>query len=289
MSEVDEVSQGLGKELRGAFAAALALAQLVAQRRASRLRVQAEQTGELEGEARRRFEVEQRTQALGIPLPTADMSPQQLAESWAKAEVARSQAPEVAEFWDARARAAGVEPADVREQWWHQQQAPAGEDPAVFTAAVAGLGAEGAAAAADTDRARAEDLQLAADRETAAGDRAAADRADAERDAAVAQPGSDEEQQTQVRAVDAETEVDQRDTTAGRLADDSEHLQASAVEHEVAATSPGVWQDGHPPARLAGQAYGVRPGRGASTGRSTSRSSGRGLAAAKQREHGLDR
>jgi len=36
MSEVDDISQGLSKELRGLFAAALALAQIAAQRRAAR-------------------------------------------------------------------------------------------------------------------------------------------------------------------------------------------------------------------------------------------------------------
>ncbi len=79
MSEVDYISQGLGKELRGLFAAALALAQIAAQRRAAQLREQATETGVAEAEARRRFETEQRTAALGIALPEAGMSPQQVA------------------------------------------------------------------------------------------------------------------------------------------------------------------------------------------------------------------
>jgi len=52
--------------------------------------------------------------------------------------------------------------------------------------------------------------------------------------------------------------------------------------------SPGVWQDGHPPARLAGQSYAVAPGKGTAPARQRSRTSGRGMAAAKQRGHGLD-
>ncbi len=47
--------------------------------------------------------------------------------------------------------------------------------------------------------------------------------------------------------------------------------------------------DGHPSARLAGKAYGVPPGKGTAPARRRSRTSGRGMAAAKQRGHGRDR
>jgi len=60
MSEVNDISQSLGKELGVLFSAALALAQIAAQRRAAQLREQAAATGVAEQEARRRFETEQR-------------------------------------------------------------------------------------------------------------------------------------------------------------------------------------------------------------------------------------
>ena len=56
MSEVDGISQGLGKKLRGLFAAALALAQIAAQRRATQVREPAAAVGVAEQKARRRFE-----------------------------------------------------------------------------------------------------------------------------------------------------------------------------------------------------------------------------------------
>jgi len=171
MSEVDDISQGLSKELRGLFAAALALAQIAAQRRAAQVREQAAAVGVAEQEARRRFEVEQRVAALGIALPEAGMTPQQVAQAWAKAEVARAHAPEVAEFWDQQARTIGVDPEEVRAQWWREHGSTR-EDPGAYRAAMVGLGAEGAAAVADADRAHAQDLDEAAERERrAAGSR----------------------------------------------------------------------------------------------------------------------
>ena len=231
MSEVDDISQGLGTQLRVLFSAALALAQIAAQRRAAQLREQAAATGVAEQEARRRFETEQRVAALGIPLPEANMTPQQVAQAWAKAEVARAHAPEVAEFWDQQARTVGVDPEGVRAQWW-REHTPTREDPGAYRAAVTGLGVEVAAAVADADRAQAQQREEAAERERRAG-----------------------------------------------RADGVESLPVS----------PGVWQDGHPPARLAGQSYAVAPGKGTAPARRRSRTSGRGMAAAKQREHGLDR
>jgi hypothetical protein len=69
MSEVDDISQSLGKELRVLFSAALVLAQIAAQRRAAQVREQAAAVGVAEQEARRRFETEQRVAALGIRCP----------------------------------------------------------------------------------------------------------------------------------------------------------------------------------------------------------------------------
>jgi len=267
VSEVDDISQGLGKEMRGLFAAALALAQLAAQRRAAQVREQAAATGVAEQEARRRFELEQRVAALGIPLPEAGMTPEQVAQAWAQADVARAHAPEVAEFWDGQARAVGVDPDQVRAQWWAEHDQTR-EDPGVYRVAVAGLGVEGAGAVTDADRALAEDLQAAAGRER--------------------RDGQDEIREHH----GAEADVDRADNLGARASD----LEATAA-HEVdtdvgdgaSPTSLGAWQQGHPSARLAGKAYGVAPGRGVAPARRRSRSGGAGMAAAKQREHGLDR
>lgn len=253
MSEVEEISQGLGKELRGLFVAALALAQIAAQRRAAQVREEAAEVGVAQAQARRRFEVEQRTAAVGIALPGAGMSPQQLATSWAQADVARAHAPEVAELWDNQARAVGVDPEQVRAQWWAEQRSRR-EDPGADRAAIAGLGADGAAAAV-ADRERTQDLQ------EAGGAQRRGDPLDASGDGRTAECHG----------------------TANGL------RAGGAEDGRVVPASPGAWQEGHPSARLAGKAYGVAPGRGAAPARQRARGGGAAMAAAKQREHGLDR
>jgi len=270
MSEVDDISQSLGKELRVLFSAALALAQIAAQRRAAQLREQAAATGVAEQEARRRFETEQRVAALGIALPEAGMTLQQVAQAWAKAEVARAHAPEVAEFWDQQARTIGVDPEEVRAQWWREHSSPR-EDPGAYRAAVTGLGAD------------------TRDQITA---NAAAGRSP---------DGSPQHVEATGDAVQAETNAEQHydraDTLNARPADldgdaarqePGSEIGGDDAEKSVPA-SPGVWQDGHPSARLAGKAYGVPPGKGTAPAPRRSRSGGRGMATAKQREHGLDR
>ena len=293
MSEVDDISQGLGKELRVVFSAALAVAQIAAQRRAAQVREQAAATGVAEQEARRRFETEQRVAALGIPLPEAGMTPQPVAQAWAKAEVARAHAPEVAEFWDQQARTVGVDPEEVRAQWWREHSSPR-EDPGAYRAAVTGLGAEVAAAVADADRAHTQDLEEAAEREHRAGRADTRDARDADTEAAhapVDSPQREDATATAVRAgTDAERHGQRADVFDGRAADLEGGASASGEGGvESFPVSPGVWQDGHPPARLAGQSYAVAPGRGTAPARRRSRSGGQGVAAAKQREHGLDR
>jgi len=297
MSEVDDISQSLGKELRVLFSAALALAQIAAQRRAAQLREQAAATGVAEQEARRRFETEQRVAALGIALPAAGMTPQQVAQAWAKAEVARAHAPEVAEFWDQQARTVGVDPEEVRAQWW-REHTPTREDPGAYRAAVAGLGVEVAAAVAEADRAQAQQREEAAERERRAGRADTRDARDADTEAAHAPADSLERQEATAGAVQAESDAEQHraraDVFDGRAADlDGDAAPSSSAGGEGGVeslpVSPGVWQDGHPPARLAGQSYAVAPGKSTAPARRRSRTSGRGMAAAKQREHGLDR
>jgi len=291
MSEVDDISQGLSKELRGVFAAALALAQVAAQRRAAQVREQAAAVGVAEQEARRRFEVEQRVAALGIALPEAGMTPQQVAQAWAKAEVARAHAPEVAEFWDQQARTVGVDPEEVRAQWWREHSSTRA-DPGAYRAAVTGPGAEVAAAVADADRAQAQQLEEAAEREHRVGRADTRDARDADTEAAHAPADSRGRQEAMAVAVQARSDAehqDRADALDGRAAD----LDGDTVRHEPSAdagveASPGVWQDGHPPARLAGQSYAVAPGKSTAPARRRSRTSGRGMAAAKQRGHGLD-
>ena len=296
MSDVDDISQGLSREMRGVYAAALALAQLTAQRRAAQVRAQAAQTGVTEREARRRFEVEQRTTALGIALPESGMSPEQLATSWAQADVARAHAPEVAQFWDARARAAGVDPEQVRAQWWREQGAARQENPSAYQAAVNGLGREGTGLVADADRTRAEDLQAAADQERREGDTEIDHQRDAEAEADRSPDGSPAHEEATASAHVAQDAAEHHLDRADTFDKHSEDVKATAAhqpstETELGAppASPGAWQQGHPSARLAGQAYGVPPGRGAAAGRRPSRGGGRGLSTAKQREHGLDR
>ena len=300
MSEVDDISQSLGKELRVLFSAALALAQIAAQRRAAQLREQAAATGVAEQEARRRFETEQRVAALGIALPEANMTPQQVAESWAKAEVARAHAPEVAEFWDQQARTVGVDPEEVRAQRWREHSSPR-EDPGAYRAAVAGLGAEVAAAVADADRAQAQQLEEAAEREHRAARADTRDARDADTEAAHAPADSLERQEATAGAVQAESGAQQHHDPADTLDARAADLDGDAARRERGAevgdddagqsmpASPGVWQDGHPSARRAGKSYGVPPGRGTAPARRRSRGGGQGMAAAKQREHGLDR
>ncbi len=248
MSEVDDISQGLGKELRVVFSAALALAQIAAQRRAAQLREQAAATGVAEQEARRRFETEQRVAALGIALPEAGMTPQQVAQAWAKAEVARAHAPEVAEFWDQQARTVGVDPEEVRAQWWREHSSPR-EDPGAYRAAVTGFGAEVAAAVADADRAQAQQLEEAAERERRAGraddhDQLAADSAAGRSPEGSPQQHHDRADTLDARAADVDGDAGRREPSAAR--------DEGAAESAVPA-SPGVWQDGHPSARLAGK------------------------------------
>ncbi len=295
MSEVDDISQGLGKEMRGLFAAALALAQLAAQRRAAQVRDQAAATGVAEAEARRRFEAEQRVAALGIPLPEAGMTPQQVAKAWAQADVARAHAPEVAEFWDGQARAVGVYPDQVRAQWWAEHDQPR-EDPGAYRVAVAGLGVEGAGAVADADRALAEDLQAAAGRERRDSHDDIREQHGAEADADRASTGSELRSDAAAEVVNAEDAAARHVDRADDLGARSSDLEATAahevnmeVDDDVSPASPGAWQQGHPSARLAGKSYGVPPGRGAAPARRRSRNGGAGMAAAKQREHGLDR
>jgi len=252
-----------------------------------------------EQEARRRFEVEQRVAALGIALPEAGMTPQQVAQAWAKAEVARAHAPEVAEFWDQQARTIGVDPEEVRAQWWREHGSTR-EDPGAYRAAMVGLGAEGAAAVADADRAHAQDLEEAAERERRAGRADDHDQLAADSAAGRSPEGSPQQVEAIGDAVQAEADAqqhhDRADTLDARAADvdgDAGRREPSAARDEGAAesvpASPGVWQDGHPSARLAGKSYGVAPGRGTAPARRRSRSGGQGMAAAKQREHGLDR
>ena len=216
MSEVDDISQGLSKELRGVFAAALALAQIAAQRRAAQVREQAAAVGVAEQEARRRFEVEQRVAALGIALPEAGMTPQQVAQAWAKVEVARAHAPEVAEFWDQQARTIGVDPEEVRAQWWREHGSTR-EDPGAYRAAMVGLGAEGAAAVADADRARAQDLEEAAERERQAGRADTRDQVAADSAAGRSPGGSRLQLEAAGDAVQAEADAQQHDDRADTL------------------------------------------------------------------------
>jgi hypothetical protein len=295
MSEVDDISQGLGKEMRGLFAAALALAQLAAQRRAAGVREQAAATGVAEAEARRRFEAEQRVAALGIPLPEAGMTPEQVAQAWAQADVARAHAPEVAEFWDDQARSVGVDPDQVRAQWWAEQGQPR-EDPGAYRVAVAGLGVEGAGAVADADRALAEDLQAAAGRERRDGHDDIRVQHGAETDVDRAPAGSELRSDAAAEAVNAEDAAARHLDRADDLGARSSDLESTAahevnmeVDDGVSPASPGAWQQGHPSARLAGKSYGVPPGRGTAPAQRRSRNAGAGMAAAKQREHGLDR
>ncbi len=301
MSEVDEVSAGLGKEVRAVFAAALALAQLAAQRHASQVREQAARTGEAEVEARRRFGAEQRMAALGIPAPQTGMDPREVATEWAKAEAARAHAPEVADVWDRKAREVGVDPDAVRDQWWRQQEQAGrarAERPEVFNTALAGLGMETAGAIADADRAQAEDLEQGARREQDAAAAHTRDVAGADRDAAQAQPGSEQQHDATANAVSSERDAGTHHDRADNLHVGAEDLRAHAEDVEEAGppagaetvpAQPGVWQDGHPPARLAGKAYGVELGRGTRTAKQRGRSNGRAMTAARQREHGLGR
>jgi len=298
VSEVDDISQGLGKELRGLFAAALAVAQIAAQRRAAQVRDQAAGMGVAEQEARRRFESEQRVAALNTPLPEAGMTPAQVAQSWAQADIARAHAPEVAEVWDQQARRVGVDPEQVRAQWWREHNTPR-EEPAAYRVAMTGLGAEGAAAVADADRTHAQDLEEAAERQRRAGRADTRDQVTADAFAGRSPDGSPQQEAATGDAAHAEAaaqqHLDRADTLDARAAD----LEGAAARHEPTAegdaaqesvpASPGVWQDGHPSARLAGKAYGIAPGKGVTPARRRSRSMGRGMAAAKQREHGLDR
>jgi len=296
MSEVDDISQSQGKELRVLFSAALALAQIAAQRRAAQVRDQAAATGVAEQEARRRFETEQRVAALGVALPEAGMTVQQVAESWAKADVARAHAPEVAEFWDQQARTIGVDPEEVRAQWWREQGSPR-EDPGAYRVALTGFGAEGAAAVADADRARAQDLEQAAERERHAGSADDRDQVAADTAAGRAPAGSWEQEEATGDAVQAEADAQQHDDGADTLDARAADIDGTASRIEAGGdgaqqsvpASPGAWQDGHPSARLAGKAYGFPPGKGVTPARRRSRSAGLGMAAAKQREHGLDR
>jgi len=254
MSEVDDISQSLGKELRVLFSAALALALIAAQRRAAQLREQAAATGVAEQEARRRFETEQRVAALGIALPAANMTPQQVAQAWAKAEVARAHAPEVAEFWDQQARTVGVDPEEVRAQWWREHSSPR-EDPGTYRAAVAGLGVEVAAAVADADRAQAQQREEAAERERRAGRADTRDARDADTEAAHAPADSLQRQEATAGAVQAESDAEQHraradvfDGPAADLDGDAAPSASAGGEGGVESlpVSPGVWQDRAP-------------------------------------------
>ncbi len=220
----------------------------------------------------------------------------QVAESWAKAEVARAHAPEVAEFWDQQARTIGVDPEQVRAQWWREHSSPR-EDPGAYRAALTGLGAEAAAAVADVDRAQAQDLEQAAERERHAGSADDRDQVAADTAAGRAPAGSWEQEEATGDAVQAEADAQQHDDWADTLDARAADIDGTASRIEAGGDGaqqsvpalPGAWQDGHPSARLAGKAYGFPPGKGVTPARRRSRSAGLGMAAAKQREHGLDR
>ncbi len=193
----------------------------------------------------------------------------------------------------------GVDPEEVRAQWWREQGTPR-EDPAAYRVALTGLGAEGAAAAvAAADRAQAEDLEQAVERERRAGGADVRDELAADTAAASAPAGSREQEQEQATGAAAQAEAGAQrhdgraDTLDARAADvdgTASRIEAGGAEDERAVpASPGVWQDGHPSARLAGKAYGVPLGRGTTPARRRSRGGGQGMAAAKQRKHGLDR
>jgi len=164
-----------------------------------------------------------------------------------------------------------------------------------------GLGAEGAAAVADADRARAQDLEEAAAREGQAGRADTRDQVTADSAAGRSPEGSPQQLEATGGAVQAEADAQQHDDRADTLDARAADVDGDAARREPGAevggagvqqsvpASLGLWQDGHPSARLAGKAYGVQPGRGTAPARRRSRSAGQGMAAAKQRERGLDR
>ncbi len=116
-NEVDHATGGMGRELRAVLSAALALAQLQAQRRARATEDQARRAEATQAQVAERVAAERKLHAARIPSPNQarERGVDEQARAWAEATAHRDVVPERAREWDADLRAIGVDPDRIRD------------------------------------------------------------------------------------------------------------------------------------------------------------------------------
>jgi hypothetical protein len=271
INEVDHITGGIGRDLRAVLSAALALAQLQAQRRARATEELTRQAQGTEREVTQRVVAERQLHAARIPSPTEarERGVEEQARAWAEASAHRDVAPERAREWDADLRAMGVDPDRIR-------------DTSDWLAAQAERRAETMDTAAELHDVAAADLLIAGDRES-----------DREHDPRRARGQSEQqalaEQAEHHAAATTDYDAAGKEARAAHADDMNATAERQQGQSEAAALSDR-WDDGAPPAQLAGKAHPV--GRASDTRRQTVKPRRRGTptrTATHTRDSGLSR
>lgn len=271
INEVDHITGGMGRELRAVLSAALALAQLQAQRRARATEEQARQAGATQEQVVARVAAERQLHAARIPSPAEvrERGVDEQARGWAEATAHRDVAPGRAREWDEDLRVMGVDSDRIR-------------DTSDWLAAQAERRAETMDTGAELHDVAAANLLIAGDRES-----------DREHDPHRAQGQSEQQGREEQAEHHAAAATDHADAGQEARAAHADEMNA-AVERQQgqseAAALSDTWADGAPPAQLAGKAHPV--GRRSDTRRQTVKPRRRGTptrTATQTRDSGLNR
>jgi hypothetical protein len=238
INEVDHITGGMGRELRAVLSAALALAQLQAQRRARATEEHARQAEATQEQVVARVAAERQLHAARIPSPAQarERGVDEQARAWAEASAHRDVAPERAREWDEDLRAMGVDPDRIR-------------DTADWLAAQAERRAETMDTAAELHDAAAANLLIAGDRES-----------DREHDPHRGQGHSEQQGREEHAEHHAAAATDHADAGQEARAVHTGEMNAVAERQQgqsEAAALSDRWADGAPPAQVAGKAHPV--------------------------------